>query len=66
MGDGERDGGVLLHQQDGRPLPVDLGDGFEDLLDQEGCKPHRGFVQQEDTRSRHERATDRQHLLLPP
>ena len=35
VGDPERLVDVLLHEQNGDPLPVDLGDDVEDVLDEE-------------------------------
>ncbi len=64
LGDGQRHGGVLLHEQDRRALPVDVAHGVEDLLDEHGRQPHARLVEQEQARARHERAADRQHLLL--
>src|SRR5512147_998571 len=47
----QRDVGVLLRD-------------LEDLLDELRREPHRGLIQQDHPRPRHERAPDRGHLLL--
>src|SRR5207237_390766 len=63
--DGERHVGVLLHQQHGGLLLlVDLRDDAEDLLHQQRREPERRLVEEDQPRSRHQRAADRQHLLL--
>src|SRR5919198_4916224 len=59
-------GRVLLHQQDGGALLVDLPDGVEDALDHDRGQPHRRLVEQQQLRLGHQRAADRQHLLLTP
>ena len=56
--------GVLLDEQDGGALLVDLGDDREDLRDEHRGEPHRRLVEQQHARARHERAADREHLLL--
>src|SRR3954451_18865009 len=56
--------GVLLDQQDRRPLRVDLPDDREDLRDQLRRQPHRGLVEQQQLRPSHQRPADGQHLLL--
>src|SRR6266851_4855691 len=45
-------------------LLVDLADHFEDLLDDERREAERGLVEQQEARPTHQRAADRQHLLL--
>ena len=60
----ERLGGVLLDEQHGGALLVDLRDDVEDLLDELGRQPHRRLVQQQQLRVGHQRAADGQHLLL--
>ena len=55
---------VLLDEQHGRTLPVDLDDDIEDRLDQNRRESHRRFIEQEQRRMRHQRPADRQHLLL--
>src|ERR1700736_6249143 len=47
-------------------LLVDLADHLEDLLDDERRQPQRGLVEQQQARPAHQRAADRQHLLLAP
>src|SRR5437667_8172 len=64
--DRQRHRRVLLHEQDRRPLPVDVGDRVEDLLDEDRGEPHARLVQQEEPRVRHQGAADREHLLLAP
>ena len=55
---------VLLHQQHRGTLVVDLEDGGEDAFQQDGGKPHGGFVEQEQARQGHQRPGNGQHLLL--
>src|SRR5262245_12072352 len=55
---------VLFDDQDRGPLLVDFRDDREDLLDQDRRQPHRGLVQEQQFRPAHQRASDRQHLLL--
>src|SRR2546421_7601243 len=57
-------GRVLLDQQDGGALLIDVADDVEDLVDQDGGEAQRGLVEQQDTGSRHQAASDREHLLL--
>jgi hypothetical protein len=64
VGDAQRHSGVLLDEQDRRPLTVDRADRVEDLLDQHGRQSHRRLVQQEQPGTPHEGAADGQHLLL--
>src|SRR3954453_1103842 len=64
VGDLERRAGVLLHQQDRRPVLVDLLDDLEDLVDQDRREAHRRLVEQEQPGARHQRTADRTHLLL--
>src|SRR4030095_7297341 len=64
VGDAQRHRGVLLDQQDRGALAVDRADRVEDLLDQHRSQSHRGLIQQQQARPSHERASDRQHLLL--
>src|SRR5262245_7158543 len=65
VGDRQRLVGVLLDQQHGRAAAVDLADDAEDLLDEHRREPQRRLVEQHQGRLRHQRAPDRQHLLLP-
>src|SRR5215468_435385 len=64
VGDGERHGGVLLDEQNGHALTVDVEDRVEDLFHQNRCQPHARLVEQQEPRARHERPPDREHLLL--
>ena len=61
----QRHDGVLLDQQHGQLLLRNqpLHDA-EDLLDQHRRQAERGLVEQHDLGLRHQRAADRQHLLL--
>ena len=52
---------VLLDQQD---RAVEAGDGREDLLDHLRRQTHARLVEQQQARARHQRAAERQHLLL--
>ena len=63
-GDGQRHRRVLLDQQDGRALLVDLDDEVADLLHQQRCQPQTRLVEQQVARLGHERAAHRDHLLL--
>ena len=45
-------------------VAVELGDDAEDLLDHERREAERGLVHQQEARPRHQRARDREHLLL--
>ena len=63
LGDGERAARVLLHQQYGGPLALDLPNRIEDF-DLEALRDSdRRLVKQQQCRGAHERAPDRQHLL---
>src|SRR5216683_2488545 len=62
--DVERRGGVLLDEEDADPVLVEAADDAKDLVDQEGRKPEARLVQQQQLGRGHQRATDRQHLLL--
>src|SRR5205807_9797297 len=56
---------VLLDEQHGRLLlRVDLPDDAEDLLHEERREPERRLVEEDQPRPGHERAADRQLLLL--
>src|ERR1041385_3255844 len=64
-GDRERGAGVLLYQKYGdAEIAVDLADDGKYFLDQQRRQPHRRLVHQDHFRARHQRAADRQHLLL--
>ena len=61
----ERERGVLLDQQHAHPvLLIDGAQDAEDFLHDEGREPERGLVEQQQFRAQHQRAADRQHLLL--
>src|SRR4030067_614457 len=55
---------ALLHQQDGRPLPVDLPDDPEDAGDDERRQPEGRFVEKQKFRPRQKRPGGGEHLLL--
>src|SRR5882724_1024828 len=56
---------VLLDQKDGELLlDVEGADDVENLPGDERGEAERRFVQQQEARPAHERARDRQHLLL--
>ena len=63
---GEREGQhrVLLHEDDRYAQRVDLPDDLADLGRHDRREPHRRLVEQQELRPRHERAGDREHLLL--
>src|SRR5258706_1694544 len=66
LGDGQRQTGILLDQQDGRAEDVaDLGNDRANFLDHDRRQAERGLVEQQDSWPRHQPAGDRQHLLLP-
>src|SRR2546428_5257636 len=62
--DGQGLVGILLDEQDRRAAGVDVADDAEDLLDEHGGEAQRRLVEQHQDRLGHERAGDRQHLLL--
>ena len=62
--DRQRDRGVLLDHEHGRPLLVDLDDDLEDPVDQDRRESHRRLVEQQQPGPRHQGAADRAHLLL--
>ncbi len=64
MGDAERHRGILLDEEDGGALAVDVADRLEDLLDQDGRQPHARLVEQQQARAGHQRPADGEHLLL--
>ena len=64
LGGRERALDVLLDQHDRGALAADVGERAIDLLDHDGSKPERYLVAQQEPRIRHQRATDRRHLLL--
>src|SRR6266571_5018193 len=63
-GDVEGHHRVLLHEQNRRPLCVDLLQGLEYTFHEDRCKPHGRFVEQQQLRPGHQRPPDRAHLLL--
>src|SRR6516164_4263624 len=61
----QRHAGILLREQERhRLLGVEIADDLENLLDQLRREPHRRFVQQDRLRPRHQRASNRTHLLF--
>src|SRR5262245_11871665 len=56
---------VLLDDEDGEPLLlVEVAEDPEDLPDDDRREPEGRFVEEQEKRPRHERAGDREHLLL--
>src|SRR5207237_398748 len=56
---------VLFHQKNGdAEVAVDLVDDRKHFLDQQRRQSHRRLVHQDHLRARHQRATDREHLLF--
>src|SRR5438552_12455641 len=55
---------VLLDQDDRGALVPDASERHVDLIDDEGGQAERDLVAQEKLRIRHERAADRDHVLL--
>src|SRR5215470_789535 len=64
IGHGESEGEVLLHEEDGQSLALELADHPPHLAHEEGSQPLRGLVEEEEVGIAHERAPDGQHLLL--
>src|SRR6058998_286070 len=65
LGELERHRRVLLGEQDGHAfLAIEPADDVEDLGHQQRGQPHRRLVEQHQPGMGHERAPDRQHLLL--
>ena len=64
MRDAERHRGILLDDENRRALLVDRADDVEHLVDEDRRKAHRRLVHQQQLRPRHQRASDRDHLLL--
>src|SRR5690606_35030799 len=64
LGHMEGQAGVLLHQEDGHPLPVDGLDGAEDLHHQLGSEAEGWLIQEQEPGRGHESPADGQHLLL--
>src|SRR6266699_1241126 len=63
-GELEREGSVLLDEHHGDAARVDLLDHLEHGEHYPRGEAERGLVEQEQARLRHERAPDREHLLL--
>jgi len=64
---GEPEGmvGILLDEENGQLLAsVQFADRREDLAHDERGETERGLVEEQEARARHQRAGDRQHLLL--
>src|SRR6266568_4419611 len=66
VGDGEAEPGVLLGEQDGEAPRAQPADQPEDLGDKGRRETERGLVEDKELRRDHQRAGDRQHLLLAP
>src|SRR6185503_2908182 len=65
VGELERVIGVLLDQEDREAfLGIELADGVEDLAHDQRRQTKRRLVEQQKPRPAHQRARDRQHLLL--
>ena len=60
----QRHVGVLLDQQDGDPLLVDLPDDLEDIPHDQRRQPQRRLIHHDKLGAAHQRAGHRQHLLL--
>src|SRR6516225_1655139 len=65
VGDGERHGGALLHDQNGdAELAPDFGKASHQVFHQHGCETEREFVNQKEFGPADEAAGDGQHLPL--
>src|SRR2546430_226217 len=64
VGEIERELDVLLDEDDGLPFGFELRDGAANLCDQLRREPLGWLVHQQHARIAHERASDREHLLL--
>src|SRR5262245_12600901 len=65
VGDLERDGRALLHQQDGdAELAADLGEPAQQVLDHDRGKAERELVDKQELGPADQRAGERQHLPL--
>ncbi len=64
IGDAERLEHVLLDQQNGGAVVAHLGDDVEHVVDDGRRQPERRLVEQHDAWPRHQRPSDRHHLLL--
>src|SRR5262245_55628967 len=60
----ERGIGILLDQEDRFPFFIDLINGGKNGVHDERSQTKRGLIQQQQTRMRHERATNGEHLLF--
>src|SRR5215471_4918973 len=56
--------GILLDEENGHAGTVEISQHRKDLLDDERGKSQRGLIKQQEPWPAHERAGDRQHLLL--
>jgi hypothetical protein len=61
----ERDLDILLNEQDGRPVLVNVADGVKNLFHQNGRQTQGRFVEHQEFRPRHQSSTNGKHLLLP-
>src|SRR5205085_8242390 len=64
MRDGKRHVRVLFDEENGRARLVDLGDRRKDRAHEKRREPERRLVHQQHARPAHQRASDREHLLL--
>src|SRR5437879_7228027 len=64
VGDPRQRGHVLVDQQDRLPARLEVDQAAPDLRPDERREPLRCLVEDEQARVRHERAPDREHLLL--
>src|ERR1051326_3355272 len=60
----QRGVGVLFDQENRGSLAFNFVDGFEDGMGHERRETERWFVEQQQSRIRHQRASHREHLLL--
>src|SRR5258705_13242707 len=60
----ERDGDVLLDEEDRHAALVEEADGAQDFLDHHGGEAERGLVEHDQLGGAHEAAADGEHLLL--
>ena len=66
VGEPEGEGRVLLDEEHAHAVPlVDRADDPEDLLHHERGEPEGRLVEKEQARPQHQRAGEREHLLLP-
>ena len=64
VGDGQRQRGHLVDQQDGHAVVAQFGEHVEQFVDHRRRQAERRLVEQQDARLRHQAAGDGQHLLL--